>query len=134
MADVVPGIVIGTGNKYQGEAGVAIAKGQWVYADTSDANKLKLADSDAATTALISGVALNTAAIGEESTIQTDGVVDLGVVLAAGMLYILSATAGAIIAADDALAFAASTFPSLVGRANTAGDLVLGINNALDAV
>ena len=134
MADVVPGTVVGTGNKIQGVAGVAITKGQWVYVDTAAGNVIKLADADALASAVVKGVALNTAAIGEEVTIQWDGVVDLGVALIDGMIYVLSQTAGAIIPVTDVGAMGAGTYPSMVGRGNSAGDLVLNIDICRDVM
>ena len=129
MADVVPGVVTGTGNKIQAIAGAAIASGEWVYIDTADANKAKLADADAAASAVVRGVARNSAATGEEVTIQVDGVVDLGVTLTDGMLYVLSSTAGAIRPCTDAGALT-GVYPSSVGRGNSDGNLRINIDNA----
>lgn len=133
MADVVPGVVTGTGNKIQVVAGVAITSGQWVYIDTADANKAKLTDADIAAAAVVKGVALNSAAAGEEVTILVDGVYDPGVALVDGMLYVLSSTPGAIRPVTDVGAIGTGLYPSSVGRGNSTGDLRMNIDVATAA-
>lgn len=131
MSDVVPGTVVGTGNKIQGVAGAAISAGDWVYYDTAAGNVVKLAVASAAASAVVRGVAVNSAAIGEDVTVQVDGVVDLGVTLAQGMLYVLSDTAGAIRPVIDVGAMTA-LYSTLCGRGNSDGNLVIDINVCVD--
>lgn len=134
MADVAPTTVSGTGRKVIAEAGVAVAAGQWVYYDSATAT-YKLADADALATAAVVGVALGDAGIGENFVLLVDGEYDPGVSLTPGLIYVLSDTAGAIAPIDDQVgASGTGDFVSMVGRGNTAGNLAIDINIALDAL
>lgn len=76
-------------------AGATIAAGQWVYLDTANSNVAKLAQSDGTVLeAAVAGMALNSASTGQPVTIAIGGTVTVGSVVAAGVFYFLSSTAG----------------------------------------
>lgn len=83
-----------------GVAGVAIAAGDVLYRDTSDSNKLKLADANDASAIVraVRGIAVNSAAAGQRvSYVTEDSALTLGTGLVAiGDGLILSATPGKI--------------------------------------
>ena len=90
--------------KERGVAGATITAGQTLYIDTSDSNKLKLADCDSATAAVrnCAGIALNGAAAGQpvEYVIE-DPSFTPGGTLTVGTTYVLSDTAGGIMPHAD---------------------------------
>lgn len=76
-------------------AGATIAAGQWVYLDTANNSVAKLAQGDGtALEATVSGMALNSAVSGQPVQIATGGQVTVGSVVAAGIFYFVSSTAG----------------------------------------
>jgi hypothetical protein len=86
-------------------AGATITAGQVVYEDTSDSNKVKLADTDSATALarVVFGIAAGGAAAGQPvRIIREDPALTLGAVVAIGDIIILSGTAGAICPSTDA--------------------------------
>ncbi len=101
MADLsvtAANVLAGTNAKIRkGIAGATITAGQWVYEDTADGGKFKLADCDAsATTAKAAGVALNGAAAGQPLLVcEEDDDFTPGGTLTVGAIYVLSGTAGA---------------------------------------
>lgn len=79
----------------QRTAGATIAAGQWVYIDTANSNVAKLAQADGtALEATVSGMALNSASSGQPVTVAISGQVTVGSVVASGVFYWLSSTAG----------------------------------------
>lgn len=109
MADIsitASSVVAGTGSDAEfgsGIAGVAITAGQVVCIDDADGNKVKLADTNAATTALRTpvGVAVGGAAVGQRVVYQKAGDYTVGGTVAAGTPYFASATAGGIAPVAD---------------------------------
>ena len=81
-----------------GTAGATITQGQLVYIDTGDSNKIKLADSDASSTAsTVAWLALVAASSGQRVYyITSDPSLTLGATLAAGDTLWASPTAGGI--------------------------------------
>ena len=79
-----------------GVYGEAIDAGEWVYRDSSDSNKLKLADADALATAAAVGMASVSGASGVTGKMVTAGHVSTGTVsgAAAGLTTVISTTAG----------------------------------------
>lgn len=133
MADVAPTTVSGTGRKVIATAGVAVAAGQWVYYDPATGT-YKLADADAAATAVVVGVALGDAGIGENFVLLVDGTYNPGVTLTPGLMYVISSTAGAIAPIDDYVGISATgKFPSLAGRGNSDNILAIDINVCANA-
>lgn len=103
----------------RGTAGATITAGQTLYIDTSDSNKLKLADSDnaSATVRNCAGIALNGASAGQEvKYVIEDPSFTPGGTLVVGTMYVLSDTAGGIMPAAD---LEIGDYPTLLFIANT---------------
>jgi hypothetical protein len=108
-----------------GTAGATITAGQPLYIDTSDSDKLKLADADASLLAsTVAGVALHGAASGQPITYVTDdddfthGLTGVST----ADIIILSSVAGAVCPASD---LSAGEFPQLVMIAKSSTKAVL---------
>lgn len=87
-----------------GTAGGTVAQGEVLYKDTSDSNHLKLADASAAASAVVEGIALNSAEDGQPVAYAPDGAqINVGGSTVAGTNYVLSATAGGIAPEADIL-------------------------------
>jgi hypothetical protein len=105
---------------FQGYAGATITAGMAVYEDAQD-HKLRPADADGgARSAAARGIALHGAFDGHPLRVQTAGTIAIGGTTVVGEQYAVSATAGAIIPADE-LPLAA--FVTILG--------VGGINNTI---
>jgi len=135
MADlsVVAADVLGvSGNTtIRGTAGATITAGQLVYLNSST-GRYSLAQGDAAATDAVVGLAAHGASNGQPLQIITGGVVDLGVTLTVGEIYVLSAAAAGAIAPKGDLS--SGEYVSIVGVAQTADNLLLGILNSGVAV
>lgn len=80
-----------------GIAGASITVGQPLYKDSTDSNKLKVADSNvSAAEAAVVGIAMAGGSTGDTITYITSGDVNLGATLGVGTSYYLSETAGGI--------------------------------------
>jgi hypothetical protein len=91
------------GKKSEGIAGEAISAGQPVYKDSSDGNKLKLTDANAAGKRGVVGIALNDAATGQPVHFCiSDPALAIGATVSIGYVAILSATPGGIAPVADA--------------------------------
>lgn len=109
-------------------AGVTITAGQLVYIDTAASNVLKLADANASSaTAIIAGLAIDNASLGQPCIIMLAGDIDLGVTLTVAGIYILSATAGGICPSTD---LASASYLSILGVATAADNLKFSIFNS----
>lgn len=84
-----------------GTAGATITAGQVLYKDTTDSNKLKLADQDAQATALVAGISLHGAASGQPLDYIKSGTLNLVGGVTIGRIYAVSSTAGGIGSATD---------------------------------
>ena len=91
-----PGATLDTGT-----AGATITAGQVLYKDTSDSNKLKLADQDAQATAVAAGIAVHGAASGQPLDYVKGGPLTLLGGVTIGRIYVVSSTAGAIASSTD---------------------------------
>lgn len=81
----------------EGIAGATVTAGQPVYKDSTDSDKLKLADANASlATAAAVGIALHGASSGQPLKYQTGGSINPGGTVAIGTIYVVSATAGGI--------------------------------------
>jgi hypothetical protein len=111
-----------------GIAGVTVTAGQPVYLDSA-AGTYKLADNNdtLAAVAVVRGIALHGAAAGQPLKIQTRGPVTLGAgsAMTAGLVYVLSATAGGIAPNAD---IASGNRVTILGVAESASVLRLTIN------
>lgn len=106
MADLVitdTAVIAATGSDIlEATAGATITAGQTIYLDSSDSNSAKLADADASSaTAACVGIALNGASDGQPVKYITYGNLTLNAVLTAGVIYVLSGTAGGIAPSAD---------------------------------
>jgi hypothetical protein len=126
-------VTVSGGTYVTGTAGTTITAGQTLYIDTSDSNKLKLADSDSATTAVRTcvGIALNGGATGQPIRYQTGGSLNVGATLTVGTVYVLSDTAGGIMPYAD---LETGDYPFIIGYATTASNLVLALTDTGVAV
>jgi hypothetical protein len=117
MADLTitaASVIAGNGAKTdRGIAGATITAGQVVYLDATD-NKYKLADNDSATAAVRSpaGIALHAALAGQPLVVLVSGLITIGATVAAGDVYCLSSTPGAICPSAD---IAAGDYNTIVG-------------------
>ena len=88
-----------TGQVSVGTAGATITAGQAVYIDTSDSNKIKLADANGTTPATtFAGIALNAASSGQPVSYCTNDTAGftIGATVLAGDTIWLSPTAGGL--------------------------------------
>ena len=115
----------------RGPAGATITAGQLVYLN-STSGKYVLAQGDDAATDEVVGIAAHGASNGQPVEVITGGVVDLGVTLTVGEIYVLSAAAAGGIAPKGDLS--AGEYVSIVGVGQTADNLLLGIVNSGVAV
>jgi len=133
MADpsITPSAVVPpTTNVVPGIAGEAILAGQSVYSDSTDSNKIKLADCNAsAATATAVGLAANSApAAGQPVSYLTDGDMTMNAVLVQGEIYLVSATAGGI--SPEADIVTTDDYVSIIGVAKSTTVLSIKINNS----
>jgi hypothetical protein len=117
--------------KRTGIAGATITAGQVLYEDSSDSNKLKLADANAsALTAKVAGIALHGAATGQPITfVEEDDDFTPGATLSLSAaaddgVYILSGTAGGIAPVGD---LASGMYPVVLGVAKSSSKMILKI-------
>lgn len=84
-----------------GIAGATITPGQSIYLDTAT-NTYKLADANAAASAVVAGIALDSAVSGRPFLFAPPGaVINWGATLTAGTIYELSETAGGVAPSAD---------------------------------
>jgi hypothetical protein len=111
-------------------AGLALTVGLVVYLKSAD-SRVYLADADAGDeeSKVLGIVQTPSSAAGDNVNIQTAGRIKIGgTALTKGMIYILSNTAGKITECGD---LASGYRASIVGVADDADWLILGINNSL---
>ncbi len=107
-------------------AGEAITAGEAVYIDTSDSNKIKLANVTSATASVVAGVSVNDAASGQHITYVTAGaIINPGATVAVGKLYVCSAS-GAIAPVDD---LTTSDYVSVIYVGTAASSVTLLLEN-----
>jgi len=103
MADLTitpASVATSLGSQVSATAGVSIAAGQAVYLD-STTNTLKLADADAAASAAVVGIAVNSGSAGQPVTYQPVGLITIGATVVTGTAYYLSSTAGGVCLESD---------------------------------
>lgn len=112
--------------KDTGIAGATITAGQTVYKDSTDSDKLKLADANATTaTATVVGIALHAAASGQPLTIITGGILNPGATVTVGTIYVVSATAGGIAPSTDLVT---GWYVGILGVGITSSTIRIGLN------
>ncbi|HYE20974.1 MAG TPA: hypothetical protein VEA69_21185 [Tepidisphaeraceae bacterium] len=125
-SNVVPASVSGLTPTYErGIAGAAITAGYPVYKDSTDSDKLKLADANASeATAQVVGIAVHSATTGQPVTYQTAGPISYGAILTKGEIYVLGATAGDICPADD---LSSGWYTTRLGHAHSTSVLIIDL-------
>jgi hypothetical protein len=109
-----------------GIAGVAVTAGQPVFLEAAT-NTFKLADTNAtAPEAVVRGIALHAAAVGQPLRIQVGGTMTIGAgaAVAAGSVVVLSATPGGLAPVADLATGHRTTILGIGGATNT---LILNI-------
>ncbi len=105
-----------SGTQATGVAGVTVKGGDAIYIDTSDSNKIKLADNGAQATSVVAGIVLNhTSFAAQPVTYQTNGVIDIGGTVVVAEPYFLT-TAGGIGVETDV---ASADFTTFIGVGKT---------------
>ena len=122
-ADVVPpatGVNAGT-------AGDAVAAGQSGYLDSTDGNRVKLADADnTAATAEAVGVAVNSAPkAGQPVSYLTLGDLTVTSGVTVGEIYVVSGTAGGVAPEGD---LASSDYVTILGIGKTATSIAVKVH------
>ncbi len=109
------------------QAAAAIAAGKVVRYDATNPQKFNLADKNTLAASIVEGIAVNTAAIGEGSTIARTGalITFASAILTAGVFYFLSDTGGICPFAD----VASADYYTLVGYAESTTTLRVYIIN-----
>lgn len=100
-ASVLPGTESEGAQFEQGIAAVAVTAGQVVYKDNNSQYRLADNNDTSETLSVIAGVALNNCAAGQPLRVQTAGPYTVGATVAAGSVYVLSATPGGIAPVAD---------------------------------
>lgn len=111
----------------RGTAGQAITAGQPVYKNNADNNKLYKTDADLSLAAAeCVGIALHGAEADHPLEYATGGDVTFNAVLAAGTIYVCSATAGGIAPSAD-MDTATTWYATILGVASSTTNLKLAI-------
>lgn len=115
-----------------GTAGASITAGQAVYLDSAT-NTYKLADCDNASSSVrtVRGIATHGASSGQPLAVQTSGAITIGATIAAGVVYCLSDTAGAIRPVADQ---GSGDYTQVIGVGLTTASLGVNIYNSGAAV
>lgn len=110
--------------------GAAVTAGQAVYKDTATSPATwKLADANlSATAALVSGIALNSGAIGQVAAVAIGGTIDPGFTVTVGEVYVLGATAAGDI--NPVADLTTGWYTNIVGLGITASILKLVFANS----
>jgi hypothetical protein len=129
LSQTAASVVSGTSPKKQtGIAGGTITAGMPVYKDTAASNVLKAARANAAATAVVAGIALNSASSGQPLVYQIGGKINLGATMVVGETYCLSdAVAGQIVPLSD---LGSGDYTGIIGTADSASILTLAIHNS----
>ncbi len=131
MADLSPtvaNVLAGTGATIiEVVAGATVVQGDVVYRDTAASNKAKLADSNAAASAVVAGMCLNAASDGQPLRICTKGNYNPGAAVAVGVQYVLSEEPGKIALDSD---IGSAVYKSAIGIASTTSNIVVNIQNS----
>ncbi len=121
----------GTGAKLgSGKAGEAITAGEAIYRNTAGNLMLAQHDGTAAEAAAV-GIALAAAALGANVSYIKEGDLAMGTILAAGSVYVLSATYGAIAAQGDQ---GSSDYTTVLGVAKSTAVLTVKITIGATAI
>ncbi len=114
-----------------GTSGAAITEGQVLYIDTTDSNRLRLADADAsAATAVVAGISVSSCAAAAQSvSYQHGGTITIGssASVSRGEIYVLSGDAGGIAPEAD---LAGTDSVSILGVGNASDQIVINIHNS----
>lgn len=81
--------------------GATVTQGQALYSDTSDSNKYKPADADAAASSLAEGIALTPGVSGDYGLMVTAGLINMGGTVIVGQVHAVSTTLGGVCLYSD---------------------------------
>lgn len=109
----------------QGVAGATITAGQSLYKDSTDSDKLKLADADAQASAACVGVSLNGGASGQQISYIKSGSYNPGTTVEAGIVYSVSSTAGGIWTATQVVS---GDFSTIIGIGTATNAIQVDLN------
>lgn len=115
-----------------GTAGATITAGQTLYKDLTDSSRLKLADQDAAATAVLAGIALHGAASGQPVDYIKRGKLNLNSGVTIGRFYCVSSTAGGIGTSTDVTAGKYATYVG-VGTATSSIEVAIQVSGVARA-
>lgn len=112
-----------------GTAGATITRGQLLYIDTADSNKLKLTDANASElAATIAGVALTPSTDGNPVVYAVSGDYNCGGTVTKGAVLVASATTAGSIAEESDLA--SGWYTSILGVASSTSNITIKIFNS----
>ena len=117
--------LVSGGGSLTGTSGVNITAGQSVYKDSTDSNKIKLADADASASAVSVGIALHGSLTGQPITYQNTGSITIGGTVVVGEVYFVSPTAGGIAPDADIIT---GKYRSLLGIGTSATVIKLNLD------
>ncbi len=115
-----------SGSQRTAEAGVVITAGDSIYIDAAGLAQLCEKD-QTVVEAAFDGIALNDAGVAQPVTYQVSGEIDLGSVLAAGIVYGVGAGPGALAPVAD---ITTGNFGTVVGIGISATNLKIGVNRS----
>ena len=114
-------VVLVSGDRKSGIAGETITAGKSLYINTSNSDKLHLADADALLTSVFAGIALGGASANQPVFYAGPGcVVNMGGTVAVGTVYMVGLTAGDVLPDAEILT---GDYVSIIGVGETAANL-----------
>lgn len=115
-----------SGSQRTADAGIAITAGEAIYIDSNGLAQLCEKD-QTSVIAAFEGIALNDAGVSQPVTYQVAGVVDLGAIIAAGVIYVVGAGPGGIAPSAD---ISTGNFVTIIGVGLNTTNIQIGINRS----
>jgi len=102
LSPVIASVAAGSGVTLRtGTAGETIIAGDSLYIDLTDGNKMRRTAATAAASSVFAGIAVCSAATGQPVVYYGDGQITIGCVVALGIIYCVSPSAGKICPSAD---------------------------------
>ncbi len=115
-----------SGSQRTADAGVAITAGDSIYIDAN--GLVQLCEKDQSSVeAAFDGIALNGAGVSQPVTYQVAGTIDLGAIIAAGVIYIVGAGPGGIAPSAD---ISTGNFVTIIGVGLNGTNIQIGVNRS----